>query len=73
MGLSAGTGWPGAMILPINEILSLMCSFYLSVAARKARSGSISETRLRYRCEEVQTRKQSGTKTLIIGEKTRCV
>ena len=33
--VSAGTGWPGVSILWLGEIESLICSFYLSVAARK--------------------------------------
>ena len=32
---SAGTGWPGFSILRLGEVESLICSFYLSVAARK--------------------------------------
>ena len=33
--VSAGTGRPGVSILWLGEIESLICSFYLSVAARK--------------------------------------
>ena len=33
--VSAGTGWPGVSILWLDEVESLICSFYLSVAARK--------------------------------------
>ena len=33
--VSAGTGWPGVSILCLGEVESLICSFYLSVAARK--------------------------------------
>ena len=33
--VSAGTGWPGVSILWLGEMESLICSFYLSVAARK--------------------------------------
>ena len=32
--ISAGTGWPGVSILWLGEMGSLICSFYLSVAAR---------------------------------------
>ena len=31
--VSAGTGWPGIIILWLDEIASLICNFYLSVAA----------------------------------------
>ena len=37
--VSAGTGWPGVNILRLGEIESLICSLYLSVAARAVRSG----------------------------------
>ena len=33
--VSAGTGQPGVSILWLGEVESLICSFYLSVAARK--------------------------------------
>ena len=33
--VSAGTGWPGVSILWLGETESLVCNFYLSVAARK--------------------------------------
>ena len=33
--VSAGTGWPGVSILWLGEVESLICSFYLGVAARK--------------------------------------
>ena len=33
--VSAGTGWPGVSILWLGEVESLICNFYLSVAARK--------------------------------------
>ena len=33
--VSAGTGWPGVSILWLGEMESLICHFYLSVAARK--------------------------------------
>ena len=33
--VSAGTGWPGVSILGLGEMESLICNFYLSVAARK--------------------------------------
>ena len=33
--VSAGTDRPGASILWLGEVESLICSFYLSVAARK--------------------------------------
>ena len=33
--VSTGTGWPGVSILWLGEVESLICSFYLSVAARK--------------------------------------
>ena len=33
--VSAGTGWPGVSILWLDEMESLICNFYLSVAARK--------------------------------------
>ena len=33
--VSAGTGRPGVSILWLGEVESLICSFYLSVAARK--------------------------------------
>ena len=33
--VSAGTGRPGVSILRLGEVESLMCNFYLSVAARK--------------------------------------
>ena len=32
--VSAGTGWPGVSILWLGEVESLICNFYLSVAAR---------------------------------------
>ena len=32
--VSAGTGWPGVSILGLGEMESLVCNFYLSVAAR---------------------------------------
>ena len=31
--VSAGTGWPGVSILWLGEMESLVCDFYLSVAA----------------------------------------
>ena len=31
--VSAGTGWPGVDILWLDEMESLICNFYLSVAA----------------------------------------
>ena len=34
-GVSAGTGWPGVSILWLGEVESLICNFYLSVAAHK--------------------------------------
>ena len=33
--VSAGTGQPGVSILWLGEVESLICNFYLSVAARK--------------------------------------
>ena len=30
---SAGTGWPGVSLLGLGEVESLICNFYLSVAA----------------------------------------
>ena len=33
--VSAGTGWPGVSILRLSEMESLVCNFYLSVAACK--------------------------------------
>ena len=33
--VSAGTGWPGVSILCLGAMESFICSFYLSVAARK--------------------------------------
>ena len=33
--LSAGNGWPGVSILWLDEMESLICNFYLRVAARK--------------------------------------
>ena len=33
--VSAGTGWPGVSILWLGETESLVCSFYLSAAARR--------------------------------------
>ena len=33
--VGAGTGWPGVSILLLGEMESLICNFYLSVAARK--------------------------------------
>ena len=33
--VSAGTGRPGVSILQLGEVASLICSFYLSVAAHK--------------------------------------
>ena len=33
--VSAGTGWPGVSILWLGKVESLICNFYLSVAARK--------------------------------------
>ena len=33
--VSAGTGRPGVIILWLGEVESLICNFYLSVAARK--------------------------------------
>ena len=33
--VSAGTGWPGVTILRLGEMESVICNFYLSVAARK--------------------------------------
>ena len=33
--VSAGTGRPGVSILWLSEVQSLICNFYLSVAARK--------------------------------------
>ena len=33
--VSGGTGWPGVGILWLGEVESLICNFYLSVAARK--------------------------------------
>ena len=33
--VNAGTGWPGVSILWLGEMESLICSFYLSTAARK--------------------------------------
>ena len=33
--VSTGTGWPGVSILWLGEVESLICNFYLSVAARK--------------------------------------
>ena len=33
--VSAGTGQPGVSILSLGEMESLVCNFYLSVAARK--------------------------------------
>ena len=33
--VSAGTGWPGVSILWLGVVESLICNFYLSVAARK--------------------------------------
>ena len=33
--VSAGSGWPGASILWLGDMESLICNFYLSVAARK--------------------------------------
>ena len=32
--VSSGTGWPGVSILWLGAIESVICSFYLSVAAR---------------------------------------
>ena len=32
--ISDGTGWPGVSILWLGEVESLICNFYLSVAAR---------------------------------------
>ena len=32
--VSAGTGWPGVSIQCLGEVDSLICNFYLSVAAR---------------------------------------
>ena len=33
--VSAGTGWPGVSMLWLSEAESLICNFYLSVAAHK--------------------------------------
>ena len=33
--VSAWTGWPGVSILSLGEMESLICNFYLNVAARK--------------------------------------
>ena len=33
--VNAGTGWPGVSILWLGEVESLICNFYLSVAARQ--------------------------------------
>ena len=33
--VSAGNGWPGVIVLWLGEMESLICNFYLSVAARK--------------------------------------
>ena len=33
--VSAGTGWPGVSVLCLGEMESLICNFYISVAARK--------------------------------------
>ena len=33
--VSAVTSWPGVSILRLGEMESLICNFYLSVAARK--------------------------------------
>ena len=33
--VTAGIGWPGVSILSLGEVESLICNFYLSVAARK--------------------------------------
>ena len=33
--VSAWTGWPGVSVLWLSEVESLICNFYLSVAARK--------------------------------------
>ena len=33
--INTGTGWPGVSILQLREAESLICNFYLSVAARK--------------------------------------
>ena len=33
--VSTGTGWPGVSILWLGEVESLICNFYLGVAARK--------------------------------------
>ena len=33
--VSAGTGWPDISTLSLDEVESLICSFYLSAAARK--------------------------------------
>ena len=33
--VSAGTGWPDVSIMWLGEMESLVCNFYLSVAARK--------------------------------------
>ena len=43
--VSAGTGRPGVSILRLGEVESLICSFYLSVAARKLVCADVS---LRY-------------------------
>ena len=43
--VSAGTGWPGVSILWLGEMESLICNFYLSVAARKIVEADLS---LRY-------------------------
>ena len=32
--VSAGVGWPGVSILGLGEVESLICDFYLSLAAR---------------------------------------
>ena len=45
--VSAGTGWPGVSILWLGEMESLICNFYLSVAARKI---VWADPSLRYTC-----------------------
>ena len=45
--VSAGTGWPGVSILWLGEMESLVCNFYLSVAAREIVWADLS---LRYTC-----------------------
>ena len=45
--VSAGTGQPGVSILWLGEVESLVCNFYLSVAARKI---ICADPSLRYTC-----------------------